>query len=146
MGWLYVVPLSRFLQLTGTDIEVGAITTKSSGFVLFTPSLTNAQAVAAMKPITDFISSNGNVAIQSTVKESPTFLSAYNEYLVPNEELVGVGVAVSSRLIPRESFAPGTNATALLNAILAGQAIVGTNVFTPDSGTLGTSPSSAVPS
>lgn len=47
----------------------------TGGLVLMTPKLTHAQAVADMKPITDFASSTGNIALNNEVTENPDFYS-----------------------------------------------------------------------
>jgi hypothetical protein len=54
---------------------------------------------------------------------------------VPNEELVNLGVAVASRLIPRDNFNAGANANALVTALTNAVKNVGTNIAT--SGGLG---------
>ena len=56
--------------------------------------------------------------------------------IVPNEELVGLGTAIASRLIPFDNFNPGQKASELLTAILSGMRAVGDNVLTvaPDRG------------
>ena len=54
-----------------------------------------------MKPITDLASSLGTIPLNNSVRTSPSFLQAYNTYILPNEEKVGLPVAIGSRLIPR---------------------------------------------
>lgn len=48
-------------------------------------------------------------------------------FAVPNEELVALGTALASRLIPKDNFLP-QNQAALLTAIMKGIATAGTNV------------------
>lgn len=102
----------------GGYIEPGAITSQGSGLVLFTPKLTNAQAKVSMKPITDWASALGTLALNNVVAEAGSFLNAYNTYLVPNEELVGLGTAIGSRLIPAANFNGAANQTQLFNALM----------------------------
>ena len=52
------------------------------------------------------------------VDDGGSFLSAYNKYLVPNEELVGLGTAVGSRLIPEANFVGESNQEQLLDAMM----------------------------
>lgn len=65
------------------------MTTLGSGFVMMTPKLNNSAAVASMKPITDFAANLLllNVGLDHSVTEEPSYLSAYNQFLVPNEEV-----------------------------------------------------------
>jgi FAD/FMN-containing dehydrogenase len=102
----------------GGYIEPNAMSTQASGLVLFTPKLNNAQAVASMKNITDYAASLGNIVLNNEVVEGGTFLNAYNTYLVPNEEVVGVGSALGSRLIPTANFVGSANQDQLLNAMM----------------------------
>lgn len=73
----------------GGYIEPGAITTQSSGFVLMTPKLNLTEAQASMKPITDFASDllSLNIAVDNSVTTSDSYYSAYQQFLVPNEEV-----------------------------------------------------------
>lgn len=74
----------------GGYIEIGAITSQSSGFVLFSPTATNAEAVKLFKPVFDYAALPGNIPANAEVTETKSFFQAYNTYLVPNEELVDV--------------------------------------------------------
>lgn len=78
----------------------------------------------------------GNIAINAEVTEVPSFFQAYQTYLVPNEEVVSIGTAIASRLIPSSNFAPGANSTALHSAIMQGIATAGNNILQPQSGTM----------
>lgn len=73
----------------GGYIEPGAMTTLASGLVLMTPKLNNSAAVASMKPLTDFAANllQLNVGLDYSVTQEPSFLSAYNQFLAPNEEV-----------------------------------------------------------
>lgn len=102
----------------GGYIEPNAMTNQASGLVLFTPKLNNAQAKASMKPVTDYAASLGNIVLNNEVDEGGSFLSAYNKYLVPNEELVGLGTAIGSRLIPDTNFVGAGNQQQLLDALM----------------------------
>lgn len=102
----------------GGYIEPNAMTNQASGLVLFTPKLNNTAAKASMKEITDYAGSLGNIVLNNEVVEGGSFLSAYNKYLVPNEELVGLGTAVGSRLLPDTNFVGESNQQQLLDAIM----------------------------
>lgn len=104
----------------GGYIEPGAISTLSSGLVLMTPKLNLTQAQASMKPMTDFAQNllNLNIGINAEVSTTNSYYEAYQKFLEPNEELVGLGTAIGSRLIPRANFIGSTNQNALLNALL----------------------------
>jgi hypothetical protein len=48
------------------------------------PSLTHVEAVLSMKPITDYVASLGNVAINNEVDTVDGYYNAYANYLIPN--------------------------------------------------------------
>lgn len=102
----------------GGYIEPNAMSDQASGFVLFTPKLTNAQAMASMKNITDYVNTLGNIVLNNEIVDGGSFYNAYNNYLVPNEELVGLGTAIGSRLIPTTNFQGSSNQEALLDALM----------------------------
>jgi len=102
----------------GGYIEPNAMSNQASGLVLFTPKLNNVQAKASMKNITDYAASLGNIVLNNEVDEGGSFYSAYNKYLVPNEELVGLGTAIGSRLIPTANFVGEKNQQQLLDAMM----------------------------
>lgn len=105
----------------------------ASGMILMTPKLTHAEAVASMKPITDYVASLGNAPLNNEVDTSPSFYQAYNTYILPNEEKVGISLTLGSRLIPADVFT--NNEAGLTNALqkIAGEitAITGTQA-SPD--------------
>ncbi|EMC94258.1 hypothetical protein BAUCODRAFT_36730 [Baudoinia panamericana UAMH 10762] len=88
----------------GGYIAPGAQSVFASGMILMTPKLNHSAAVASMKPITDYVASLGNVPLNNEVDTSPSFYQAYNTYILPNEEKVGLGLALGSRLLPRDLF------------------------------------------
>lgn len=90
------------------------MTDLAAGLILVTPKLTYDEAVASMKPMTDYINSLGNIVTQNQITTETSFFQAYQSFIVPNEEKVGIGLALASRLIP----------SALLNTT-AGQKSVG---------------------
>ncbi|KAK3045560.1 hypothetical protein LTS18_013701, partial [Coniosporium uncinatum] len=98
----------------GGYIAPGAQSRLASGFILMTPKLNHSAAVASMKPITDYVASLGNVALNNEIDTSPSFFQAYEKYIMPNEEKVGLGIALGSRLILRDTLATtaGQQATA----------------------------------
>ncbi|SCV68840.1 BQ2448_961 [Microbotryum intermedium] len=108
------------------------------GFVMFSTLLNNAQAKASMKAATDFAAQLGNVVLNNEVVERPSFLQAYNEFLLPNDELVNVPAALGSRLIPMTNFQTAASQAQLLDAMMKGSAIVGSNVVGTNSGNAGT--------
>lgn len=101
----------------GGYISLAAQGSQANGFILLTPSLTNDQAVAAMKPITDYVASLGNIVLNNSVLQSNSFYEAYTTYILPNAEAVGLGVAVGSRLIPASQLQGADNQAQLLNAM-----------------------------
>lgn len=88
----------------GGYIAPGAMGAIASGMILMTPKLNHSQAVESMKPITDYAASLGNVVLNNEVDTVPSFSQAYNTYILPNEEAVGIGIALGSRLIPKDVF------------------------------------------
>ncbi|KAF7972996.1 hypothetical protein HWV62_16490 [Athelia sp. TMB] len=104
----------------GGYIEPGAMTTQASGFVLMTPKLNLVEAQASMAQITGFAADllSLNIGIDHSVTTEHSYYSAYQNFLVPNEEVVGLSTAISSRLIPRSNFLGTANQTQLLNALL----------------------------
>jgi len=102
---------------------------QASGMVLMTPKLTNAEAKASMKPLTDYVASLGNIALNNEVDQADSFLQAYNQFLVPNEELVGIGTTIASRFVPKDNFATNSSQAQLLDAFMNGMNTAGTNVL-----------------
>jgi hypothetical protein len=102
----------------GGYIEPNAMSNQASGLVLFTPKLNNAQAKASMKNITDYAASLGNIVLNNEVSPGGSFYAAYQKYLVPNEEVVGIGSALGSRLIPTANFVGKANQQTLLTAMM----------------------------
>jgi FAD/FMN-containing dehydrogenase len=70
-----------------------------------------------MKPLTDYVDSLGNIAINNEVDTIDGYYDAYANYLIPNAELNGLGAALGSRLIPSSQFNGSDNQQALLDAI-----------------------------
>lgn len=85
----------------GGYIAPGAQSKLTSGMILMTPKLSHEEAVASMKPITDFVAGLGVVPLDNDVYSETSFYQAYEKYIGPNQEKVGLGVAIGSRLIPR---------------------------------------------
>jgi hypothetical protein len=85
----------------GGYISPGAKSSQLSGLILMTPKLNHADAVASMKPLTDFAASLPNVPKENGVYSETSFYQAYEKYISPNQEQVGLGIAIGSRLIPR---------------------------------------------
>lgn len=102
----------------GGYIAPGAKSTQTSGLILMTPKLTHAEAVISMKPLTNFAASLLNLPQKNGVHSEPSFYQAYQKYIVPNQEEVGLGIAVGSRLIPRASFQSASGQEAVTNAII----------------------------
>ncbi|GAA98119.1 uncharacterized protein L969DRAFT_93269 [Mixia osmundae IAM 14324] len=102
----------------GGYIEPSAMSGQASGLVLFTPKVNNSVALAAMKPMIDYANSLGNLKLNAEVTSMPSFFKAYQTYLTPNEELVGLGTAIGSRLIPRANFQGSANQATLTATIV----------------------------
>ncbi|EIN11189.1 FAD-binding domain-containing protein [Punctularia strigosozonata HHB-11173 SS5] len=72
-----------------------------SGFINLTPLLTLDEAIASVKPVTDFIEAqNGSVVVETL----SSWLEFYNKYLVPAVTPVGQEVVLASRLLPISLF------------------------------------------
>ncbi|KAK4053332.1 hypothetical protein OIO90_003944 [Microbotryomycetes sp. JL221] len=112
----------------GGYIQPGAITSQTSGFVMFTTKLNRQEAEASMQPALDFARSLGQVPLNAEVGTETSFYQAFNKYLLPNDELVNVPAAVGSRLIPRRNFQPANQAQ-LLDALMNGANTAGSNVL-----------------
>lgn len=91
---------------------------QASGFVLLTPLLNLTAARASMKPLTDFANSLGTVPLNNSVETEPSFYQAYQKYLVPNEEKVGVSLALGSRLFQKSQFEGAANQQAVTNTLM----------------------------
>lgn len=74
----------------GGYIEPGAITTQASGIVLMTPKLSLDEATTSMKPVLDFATSltGLNIPMNAQVTTANSYYSAYQQFLVPNEEVI----------------------------------------------------------
>ncbi|KAI6927565.1 hypothetical protein KC355_g16658, partial [Hortaea werneckii] len=101
----------------GGYIAPGAMSQLSSGLILVTPKLTNEEAKESMKPLTDYASSLGNLAINNEINTAHSWFEAFNDYILPNDEEVGLGVALGSRLIPKDVFTSDDGRQSLINAL-----------------------------
>ncbi|KAK5125086.1 hypothetical protein LTR08_005448 [Meristemomyces frigidus] len=101
----------------GGYIAPGAQSVLASGLILMTPKLSHDEAVASMKPLTDYVATLGNTTLYNGVETSPSFLQAYNKYILPNEEPVGIALAVGSRLIPKEVLDSASGQHSLIAAL-----------------------------
>jgi hypothetical protein len=59
--------------------------TQFSGLVLMTPKLTYAQAVASMRPLTNYIYSLGFYATLNQINTVDGFYNVFRNYLLPGE-------------------------------------------------------------
>lgn len=127
-------------------MQPSAMSKQASGLVLMTPKLTNAEAKASMKPLTDWVATLGNIALNNEVDQASSFLDAYNRFLVPSacrsallgltladEELVGLGTTIASRFVPKDNFATNSSQAQLLDAFMKGMDAAGTNVLSTNS-------------
>lgn len=112
--------------------------------MLFNPLLNTSAATASMKPVADFVTSPNQTALKAIVAQTNGWWEAYTTFLgkldstfhvavlithiVPLQVGAGVGVAISSRLIPSANFAPGEKAQELLTAMKNGMVSAGNNV------------------
>ena len=114
------------MQIAGNlTIQPGAMSKQASGLVLMTPKLTNAEAKASMKPLNDYVASLGNIVLNNQVDQVDSFLKAYQTYLLPNDELVGIGTTIASRFVPKDNFRTNSSQTELLNAFMNGMNTAG---------------------
>lgn len=93
-------------------------TNHTSFIVLPTPNLTLAQAQPSLAPLTDFIDAlpQGNVAT-NIILNYPNYLSVWNEMVTIADNLQGAGVALSSCLVPVDTFRGSQNQQDLFNAV-----------------------------
>lgn len=108
----------------GGYIAPGAQGVLASGMILMTPKLNHEQAVASMKPITDYVASLGQVPLNNEVNSETSFYQAYQKYISPNQEKVGLGVAIGSRLIPRSMLKTASGQESVAAAIEKALAMV----------------------
>lgn len=101
----------------GGYIAPGAVTSLVSGMIMMTPKLTHDQAIASMKPLTDYVASLGNVATHNSVTTEPSYYTAYQKYIAPNQEKVGVGIAMGSKFIPRSMLQSSAGQQKVADAI-----------------------------
>ncbi|KXT17277.1 hypothetical protein AC579_532 [Pseudocercospora musae] len=101
----------------GGYIAPGAATTLVSGMILMTPKLSHVEAVTQMKPLTDFVASLGNAALDNSINTESSFYQAYQKYISPNQEKVGVGIAMGSKLVPQSMLENLAGQKAVADAI-----------------------------
>ena len=90
----------------GGYISLGSENPLLTGLILFNPKLSNADATASMQQVLAFANSPASaLTLVAVVTTSNSFYQAYTAFIQPNEEKVGVGVAIASRLIPRSLLA-----------------------------------------
>lgn len=70
-----------------------------------------------MKPITDYANSLGTLPLNNSVRTSQSFYQAYQEYLAPNEEKVGIGLALGSRLFQKSALATTDGQNKIISAL-----------------------------
>lgn len=73
----------------GGYITPGALTTQTSGFIMMTPKLNLSAATKSMQAISNFATSleDLNIGLEHSVTSEPSYYSAYQKFLVPNEEV-----------------------------------------------------------
>lgn len=75
----------------GGYIAPGAMSVLASGLVMMTPVLNHSAAAASMKPITDYVASLGNIALNNEIDTSPSFYQAYQTYVTPANRILLLG-------------------------------------------------------
>lgn len=108
----------------GGYISPGALSAQVSGLILMTPSLSYDEAVRSMQPLTSYVASMGNAVLDNEVATSTSFYQAYQKYISPNQEKVGLGIALGSRLIPRSLLQTARGQNAVADAIEKASAMV----------------------
>jgi hypothetical protein len=89
----------------GGYISFGSTDPNLIGMILFNTKLTLDEAEKSVAPILTFAHSSANLLLQSSVTTSDSFYQAYQEYIAPNEDKVGISRTLSSRLIPKSVLA-----------------------------------------
>lgn len=90
----------------GGYISLGAESRTLFGLIMFNPKLSQADAATSMAPVINFANSPASAeTLVAGVFTSNSFFQAYETYIQPNEEKVGIGLAIASRLIPRSLLA-----------------------------------------
>lgn len=76
-------------------------------FQAYNMNLSADDAQASMQPVFDFLQSSNNTAstLSAEIKSFPTIWQAYQAFLAPLTEAVGVGSSLASRLMPSKLFA-----------------------------------------
>ncbi|KAI5367630.1 putative berberine/berberine, FAD-binding domain, PCMH-type, FAD-binding, type PCMH, subdomain 2 [Septoria linicola] len=101
----------------GGYIAPGALSSLVSGMIMMTPKLTHEQAVASMKPLTDYVASLGVVPLDNSINTEPSFYTAYQKYIGPNQEKVGVGIAMGSKFVNRGMLKTSAGQKTIADAI-----------------------------
>ena len=102
----------------GGYITIGSEPNLPLGFILMTPLINEAAANVSMAKIMNFFSQNGNDTKLSAILTLPSFYSVYTTFILPNEDVVGIGMAVGSRLLPRALFQSATGQQQVTDAIM----------------------------
>jgi FAD/FMN-containing dehydrogenase len=98
----------------GGYITFGADNQYLIGMTLFNAKLDNDNATTSIAPILDFAhSSSSSFTLAASVSTSGSFYETYQTYIQPNEDKVGVSLAIASRLIPRSVLATTVRAFSL---------------------------------
>ncbi|KAI9660637.1 MAG: hypothetical protein M1821_009989 [Bathelium mastoideum] len=108
----------------GGYITIGSEPNLPLGFILMTPLINETVANASMANIMNFFARNGNNTKLAAVLTLPSFYSVYTTFIQPNEDVVGVGMAVGSRLLPRTLFQSAAGQQQVTDALLNVSGIV----------------------
>ncbi|KAJ3504745.1 hypothetical protein NLJ89_g7778 [Agrocybe chaxingu] len=95
----------------------GYVTITTGNIILMTPRLNLKEAQESMHPLVELTTQLGGV---STVTEVPTFLSWFDNYvrgMAGAQALVGLPIAMASRLVPQKNHATPEGRTELLEAL-----------------------------
>ncbi|KAH9893386.1 FAD-binding domain-containing protein [Cubamyces lactineus] len=80
----------------------GGVIAPGTGMVFTNPLINMSQAAAEMAGLEDFATNQLNAPFSLTLQ--PSFLSLFNEFLLPNAVPVGLPFIATSRLIPADNF------------------------------------------
>jgi hypothetical protein len=90
----------------GGYISLGQGSRTLFGLIMFNTNLSQADATTSMAQVRSFANSSASAeTLVNNIYTIPSFYQAYQAFILPNEEKVGIATAVSSRLIPKSLLA-----------------------------------------
>jgi hypothetical protein len=103
----------------GGYISFGGSSALAAGMVMFNPLLNNSAATASMASVMAYAASNASAStLVDGIYQTTSFWQAYQNFILPVEEKVGVGSLMASRLIPKSLLATTVSVPILLTLAL----------------------------